>query len=100
MIAKDLGWDTIKGDIIIKDGDFVITQSDNTHVYDILYSYIGHWKNATLMCVGTYSYVNGKNANQILASDIKRQLITDGYRINYLNVENINRMMIDYSRIK
>ena len=58
MISQDLQLDDI-GDILLKDGDYVIGESDFQHIEDILDAYPGEYRNAPLLGVYLQRSVNG-----------------------------------------
>lgn len=69
--------------------DFVISDSDQQHVLDILQSVPGWWKEYPLIGVNPYKYTNARTSQQQLNQAIIIQLKSDGYEIgaNGVNVE-------------
>ncbi len=84
--AKDILQDT-DGDLLFKDGDFVIGLSDNQHITDIIISTPGSWKEYPLCGVGIEYYLNSSGTQGILKRDIQVQLTTDGYRVDNIQFE-------------
>jgi hypothetical protein len=74
------------GDLLIKDGDFVIGESDSQHVFDIITSFIGEWKQYPNVGVGIMQYLKAQNPNTA-ANSIKQQLQADGYSLNNCTVK-------------
>lgn len=66
------------GDILIKDGDFVIGPSDNQHIADIIMSAPGWFKEFPLLGVDLPNYLNKRDVQQ-LEQNINLQLQSDGY---------------------
>lgn len=75
--AKDFKSDT-DGDLFI-DGDFVIAESDNQHIVDLVTANKGSYKEYPLCGVGIDSYLNSNATQLFLTKEIKTQLTTDGY---------------------
>lgn len=67
------------GDILISDGDFVIGDSDNDHIVDIINSNQGDWKEFILCGVGIDAFLNSSGMQLSLKKKITNQLIQDGY---------------------
>lgn len=68
---------TVNGEIQVKDGDFVIGNSDHQHVRHILLAHPGHYKNAAPIGVGVHTYLNSPldgKIRQELERKIKEQL--------------------------
>jgi hypothetical protein len=74
------------GDLLIEDGDFVLSHSDPTHQEHILKSYTGFWRNAPLVGVGINQYVGATLDPATIKRAIKIQLEADGYQVNGLDV--------------
>ena len=69
------------GDLLIRNGDFVIGASDNQHIQDIINASVGWWKEFPLVGVGIANYQSSSGAQQQLERSIKVQLEGDGYSI-------------------
>lgn len=78
------------GDLLIRDGDFVIGESDQQHVEDTLISFPGWWKENPLDGVGVQSFLNSSGQEQTLARKIKLELESDGYQVNNPSVKFVN----------
>jgi hypothetical protein len=101
--ATDLLQDT-DGDLLIENGDFKIGASDNQHQEDIIGAYPGDWKQFPLVGVGINDYSGSTGMKATVESQIRQQLIADGYKINLLSV-NLNTsgkidITTDVTRIK
>lgn len=77
-------------DLVIKNGDFVIGESDSQHIEDSINAYAGWWKEHPQDGVGIFSYLNSSGRVQELARKIKLELQSDGY--------NVERPIIDISQ--
>ena len=77
-MVKDFLQDS-DGDILITDGDFVIGDSDNDHIVDIINSNQGDWKEFILCGVGIDNYLNSSGMQLQLKKNIITQLGIDGY---------------------
>ncbi len=74
---------------ITEAGDFAIAESDNQHLYDIINSFPGWWKEFPQVGVGIISYVNSSGKQQELSRNILVQLEADGYTVNNLIVSQL-----------
>lgn len=70
------------GDLLVRDGDFVIGESDVQHVHDTLIAYPGWWKENPQDGVGIQDYSKATGAEQELARKVKLELEADGYSVN------------------
>jgi hypothetical protein len=86
-------------DLVIQNGDFVITDSDSQHVEDLIQAYTGHYKEFPLVGVGIDLYINSGGTQQELERSIRLQLESDGYSVNSIIVGNDGKITIDAERI-
>lgn len=99
--VKDIALNT-DNEIIIKDGDFFIDYSDEVHVEQILKSAKGSWKQYPLLGVHLIKKTNMPTSETKLVAlkkEMKIQLEYDNYRVNKINVSNLNNAIIDCDRI-
>ncbi len=81
-MAKDLLLDQT-GDLLFKNGDLVIGESDQQHVQDMLITNVGSNKAAPLFGIGLINYLNApftSSTRQKLKKEITLQLKADGAR--------------------
>jgi hypothetical protein len=78
--SNDLQLDTL-GDLIIRNGDFVISPSNNQNVLDIIVSAAGWWREYPTCGVAIANYQSGSGQQQQLQSNIRLQLIADGFQV-------------------
>lgn len=78
-LRKDIITDT---DLIIKDGDFKVSDSDEQHITDIITSYPGWWKEFPQVGCSVADYQNSSGKQQELASKIKLQLQADDFTVD------------------
>lgn len=78
------------GDLLISNGDFVISDSDTMHCEDTIIAVAGWWKQYPTDGVGVQYYSKSAGQEQILAREIKIQLELDGYTVlnPYVNFVN------------
>ena len=69
-------------EISIKNGDFVISESDNQHIADTLNAFPGWWKENPADGIGLFSYYNSSGQEQALKRAIQIQLTADGYKVS------------------
>ena len=83
--VKDFLLETIDGDLKFRNGDLSIGESDDQHIYDIIYSNPGDWKEFLLVGCSVELYVNS-NKSYTLAQTIKQQLSDDGYNVGRISI--------------
>lgn len=67
------------GDLLFKDGDLVVGESDEQHIKDTLNAEPGWWKQYPTDGVGIRRYLGAPSGRQRLQKDIKIHLQRDGY---------------------
>jgi hypothetical protein len=72
----------LNNDLLIQDGDFVITQSDEQHIVDTINAFPGWWKENASDGVGLLQYVKSSGKQQEIARSVKIQLQSDGYQVS------------------
>lgn len=78
MKAQDFLLDS-DGDLRIENGDFVIGDSDQDHISDIMNSAQGWFKKFPLLGFNPYQYLNARVDPTDLNKNAKIQLKSDGY---------------------
>lgn len=68
-------------DLLIENGDLLISESDQQHVVDTLSAFPGWWKQFPADGVGILRYLKSSGKEQQLCRDAKIQLIADGYQV-------------------
>ncbi len=82
-MVQDFLRDPVTGDLMIKDGDFVIGNSDDQHIEDIILAFKGEFKNNPTIGVGIKFYQNAPYNSQSergVIHAIRRNLALDGYK--------------------
>ena len=106
MAVKDilLGDD---GDLIIKNGDFLVGDSDVQHVNDIIEASPGYYKQFPILGVGIDSYMNSSGKEQQLNNAIRINLESDSYQLNGVDIltdagiiNSNTQIYVDANRIK
>ena len=85
MTAVDFTLDG-NDDLLIENGDFVLSHSDGMHMQHIVASNLGYWRNAPLVGVGIESYLHASVGEADVKRDIKIQLEADGYKVESIDV--------------
>lgn len=68
------------GDLLFEDGDLVIGQSDQNHIYDIISSAKGDWREYPLLGANAILYRNKAISKAEFVRSIKEELKKDGYQ--------------------
>lgn len=97
MKAKDIRLDN-DGDLLIKNGDFALNDSDQVHIEHILISNKGFWFEHPLLGVGIIDEQNGTKTSQELKQDIRRQLVLDNYAVKQVDITKDNEISINAVR--
>lgn len=80
MIAQDINIQD--QDIVIRNGDFDITESDNLHIQSILNASPGWWREyPTCGCRSLY-YLSSAGKQQEYERVIRQQLVADGFQLD------------------
>ena len=69
-------------------GDFLAADSDTQHVKDLIFSFVGWYKESPTLGVGAQKYVNSSGSLQKLKSRIQIALKADGYKAQKITVKN------------
>lgn len=97
--ANDFTLDS-SGDLLIEDGDFVLSASDGMHVEHILSAFPGYYRRNPLVGVGISQYLKSSG----MAQDVKRlitiQLEADGFQLKTVKVSPDWKVNVDAARIK
>ena len=86
MAVKDFK-QTDDDDFLVANGDFVISASDQQHLKDIIYSAPNWYKEFPQLGVNIQAYMSGKSIGAELTRSIQLQLVSDGYKVNTINVK-------------
>jgi hypothetical protein len=71
----------MQNDLQIRDGDFLIAESDEQHIMDTVNAFPGWWKENPPDGVGVFGYLNSAGQQQQLQRAIKLNLTSDGYTV-------------------
>jgi hypothetical protein len=86
MIAQDILLDA-SGELLIRNGDFVVGPSDKQSINSILTAFPGWWKQFPTVGVGMSNYINAKGKNAEIQRNIKLQLESDGFVLDTIILE-------------
>ncbi len=81
MKAQDFLLDST-GDLLIKDGDFVIGLSDGQHIKDIMQSVPGWWKEFPLVGFNPFQFLNSRTSVQQQKQTARQQLEGDKFVVD------------------
>lgn len=87
-------------DLLIKDGDFVVSPSDDHTQTIIVISSKGSFRFAPMIGVNIYTYLNSTGQADSIKRDIQQQLTLDGYRVDSINFTEDNQIQINAKRIR
>lgn len=83
---KDIALD-VTGDLMISNGDFVIADSDEQHIADIIRSTKGEWKEYPLCGAEVVKQLKGAMGGEF-RRELRLQLEQDGYNVEDLTIAN------------
>ncbi|MAX24336.1 MAG: hypothetical protein CMJ19_07515 [Phycisphaeraceae bacterium] len=72
--------ETEDGDLLFKDGDLVIEESDEKHVFDIVLSVRGDWREFPLLGLDAVTYKHKVATQAEFERALKEELKKDGYQ--------------------
>ncbi len=93
-MASNLDIALFKNDLQIRDGDFIIGESDEQHVADTINAFQGWWKQFPADGVGVLRFVNSAGQEQVLSRAIKINLTSDGFIVNNPSVQTSENGML------
>lgn len=73
-------------DLVIEDGDFIISNSDQQHIADTINAFPGWWKENPADGVGIFQYLESSGQEQAIERSVKINLQSDGYQVGNPNV--------------
>jgi hypothetical protein len=85
-------------DVIVKDGDFFISDSDQQHIKHILIADKGQFRQWPLIGVGIRRQSNGSTNKQDLKQLIRVQLRSDNFTVKKLEISGTMDITIDAKR--
>lgn len=98
MISRDIKIRESDMDLEIRDGDFVIDDSDGRHIEHILIAHKGEWRQAPLLGIGLSSYLGGPNdtiTRNSLEQKTRLNLEFDGYKVKFIDMRTLDDIQID-----
>lgn len=90
----DFQLNTLDGDLLIVNGDFVVGDTTKQEVYDILVSNPGDWLQFPNCGCSLESYQNGFTTG--LDSVVRKQLTADGFTVKKLTItlDSSNKLVV------
>ncbi len=79
----------VTGDLMISNGDFVIAESDDQHIADLIRSAKGEWKEFPLCGADLTKQLKGPITGEF-RRELRLQLFQDGYNVEDLTIVNGN----------
>lgn len=79
-----------EGDLLIRNSDLVIGDSDGQNINDILQSVKGDYKRNPQIGLNAISFSNGTTSNADIKAQTKLQLELDGFRVKDIAIEKID----------
>lgn len=83
----------------IIDGDFKVSESDRNHIWLIVKTYLGTFKQFPLLGVGIDFFLSSTGQQRILKRDIAVQLESDSYNKILVELTGVNEYTIDADRL-
>jgi len=87
-------------DVIIKDGDFLVSESDQNAIQYILKADRGQFRQFPFVGLGLNKYHKSSIDPQIIKQAIKLQLKIDNFRVKRIDINGELSLYIDAKRIK
>ena len=86
------------GDVLIKNGDFALGESDEVHIEHIVRANKGFYFDNPFIGVGIIDEINGSTTRQELKQNIRRQLVLDNYSVKKVDVSENYEININAER--
>lgn len=85
-------------DLEIENGDFLIKESDQTHIYLLMKTFQGSWKQFPLVGLGIDYYIASSGTRNLLARAMTVQMESDDYKVNEIIINGDSSYYIDAER--
>lgn len=83
-------------DLVVKNADLILAESDDQHIVDTINAAPGWWKESFPDGVGIMQYFKGRNVQQELQRSIKLNLQSDGYKSSpVISYDNSGKLIIE-----
>jgi hypothetical protein len=83
-------------DLVIENGDFSVSESDQQHIILIINTFPGHWKQFPTCGTGIIQYLASSGQGSKLNRSIRVQLEADGFTVNQLTLSERPDGYFDY----
>ena len=94
--AHDIGHD--ENGLFVKNGDFVVLESDTMHAKDIIISAPGWWNQFPLLGANITKYRSSSGREQQMTRDIKLNMTADGFIVDQIFVKNFQEIYLTAKR--
>lgn len=84
---QDIILTNINGDLLIKNGDFVIGESNTQNVKDLINDNVGEWKQYLTAGMGIYNYLNSNITQNEITQKVRIQLNGDGFNTTNIKID-------------
>lgn len=74
------------GDILVRDGDFVVGNANDQHMNDIIQTVPGEWKESPFVGCDLYRFVSANVTTSEVVAVVKKQLELDTFTVNNIDV--------------
>jgi len=99
MSVKDIRLDE-NGDLLIKNGDFALNESDEAHIEHIITANKGYYFENPFVGVGIINEIKGATTSQELKQNIRRQLVLDNFAVKKIDISENYEISINAERRK
>jgi len=99
FIAQDIILDS-NNDLLVEQGDFVVSSSDDRHVNLIIVSNKGHYRFNPTIGVNAFSFLNSVGQADALKRSIQEQLSIDGFQVEKIDITENGKININAKRIR
>lgn len=96
-MAKDITLDDDL-ELLIENGDFKISESDQTHIILLMKTYQGNWKQFPLVGLGIDYYIASSGSRNLLSRAMTVQMEADDYKVNEIIIKGDSTYYIDAER--
>ena len=90
----DFEVDPVNDDLVIRDGDFAVTESTQQHERDLIELDPGTFTQSPQVCVGIQKFLNDDSSISELKAKIIEQLEADGLSIELLTITEHGQMQL------
>ncbi len=86
-MTTDILLNITNNDLLIQNGDFVVSESESQEVNLIINTFLGNWFEFPLVGVGIINYLASNESPTYIEQQITNQMVTDGFIVESVSIK-------------